>query len=529
MSAPTPAQKKPETLQLERIDDYLSAKQPWEAKALALSFAEKNPANADGWILLGRAHLDLLQFASALEAAQKAVALAPQHPIARTVLMDALLRCGQIEKALNEASSLEAERKFDPVILLKVGQFYSQTNRHEDAARVFQRVCVLRPADPGVHYHLASAYVALGNMEKVEAIFDDVLRKRPHEFEAYYNRTNLRKQTPERNHVAEMERVLNDMLVSDSGGPLLCYSLAKELEDLGEWKRSFTYLRRGADMRKRQSGYRVEPDLEFLERYQKQFDESFFAQARPGYEAESPFFVLGMPRSGTTLVDRIISSHSKVGSVGESREFTNTVVRQTDEGGEVTVIALVRAKEFDYEKIGREYCDSINGWLPGYAHLLDKTPSNFSFIGTILTALPNAKIIHLRRHPVDSCYAMYKTLFRSGFDFSYDLKDVGRFYLGYLKLMEHWRRVLPGRFHDVYYEDIVNNQEEESRKMIAFCGLDWEDACLSFEKNSSPSLTASAAQVRQPIYKSSVALWRRYEEELAPLIRTLRDGGIEID
>lgn len=529
MSAPSPVEKKPGTVQLERIDDCLSGKQLHEARALAQSFVEKNPENADGWILLGRAYLELKQFSNAMEAAQKAIAFAPQHPIARTLHMNALLRVGQIDKAFDEARALETEKKFDPVILLKVGQFYSLTNRHDDAARVYQRVCVLQPADTSVHYNLASAYIALGEMEKAEAIFDEVLRKKPHEFDAYYNRTNLRKQTPERNHVADMENVLNGLLVSDKADPILCYSLAKELEDMGEWKRSFSYLRRGADARKRQTGYHVEPDLELLDGYRKQFDESFVAQSRPGYEVESPFFVLGMPRSGTTLVDRIISSHSKVGSVGESWEFSNTVMRQTDEGGDVTEIAMRRAKEFDYEKIGREYCMGLKELLPGYAHVLDKTPANFYYIGMILTALPNAKIVHLRRHPMDSCYAIYKVLFRTGFECSYNLTDVGRYYLAYLKLMEHWRRVFPGRFHDVHYEDIVNNQEEESRKLIAFCGLDWEDSCLSFEKNRSPSLTASAAQVRQPIYKSSVALWRRYEEELAPLIRTLRDGGIVID
>jgi hypothetical protein len=142
--------------------------------------------------------------------------------------------------------------------------------------------------------------------------------------------------------------------------------------------------------------------------------------------------------------------------------------------------------------------------------------------------LPNASIIHLRRHPVDSCYAVYKTLFRDAYFFSYDLTELGRYYLAYLQLMDHWRRLLPGRFLDVDYEDLVENQEAVSRRMIGFCGLEWEEACLSFEKNTSPSLTASAVQVRRPIYKSSVALWRHYERELEPLTRILREGGVEI-
>ena len=263
-----------------------------------------------------------------------------------------------------------------------------------------------------------------------------------------------------------------------------------------------------------------------------QFDEAFFAQHPVGYPDESPIFVLGMPRSGTTLIDRILSSHSTVGSVGESDEFSHLIIRRTRPDGPqegIDIRHIRKARNLDWDSAGREYCRAVRGLLPGYEHLLDKTPRNFLYVGLILAALPNAKIVHLRRQPVDSCYAIYKTLFRQGFPFSYDLRDTGNFYLGYRELMEHWRRVLPGRFLDVDYEDLVDHQEEVSRRMISFCGLEWEDACLSFEKNTSPSATASAAQVRRPIYKSSVALWRRYEQELQPLIRILREGGIQVD
>jgi tetratricopeptide (TPR) repeat protein len=529
MPSPTQVEKNPLTTQLELIDDRLREGQPREAKTLAVQFIEKNPENIDGWILLGRAHLGLLEFEAALNAAERAVALDPKHPAAQLLLIDGLRYCGRHNDAFEAAKKLEVEKKYDPVILFRVGDFYTHSNRHADAARCFERLRILQPANRTIVYHLARAQIALGKTDVAESLFNDLLRKDPREFDAYYHRSILRRQTADHNHVAEMEQILAGMAVGERGEPILCYALAKELEDIGEWKRSFAYLKRGADARKRPLSYKIDGDLGSMDEIARQFDESFFAQSHSGYADESPIFVLGLPRSGTTLVDRIVSSHSKVGSVGESDEFCRTIERQARGDGAQGKAEIRQFRDLDFEVVGREYCRSINGLLPGYRHLLDKTPRNSIHLGMILTALPNAKIIHLRRHPLDVCYAMYKTLFGEGGYYSYDLSDIGRYYLAYLRLMDHWRRVLPGRFLDVDYEDVVNNQEEISRRMIAFCGLDWEDACLSFEKNKFPAMTASALQVRQPIYKSSVALWRRYEQELEPLIRLLRDGGVEID
>ena len=529
MTSATHATQDPLLTQLGQIGEHLREGRGREAKALALQFVEKTPDNIDGWILLSRAYLHVLEHAQGLDAAEKAVSLEPNHPAAQLVRIEGLLRCGRNDEAFAAGQKLESERKYDPVVILEVGFSYTRTNRHADAARCYERVRVLRPAHRSVVHNLAGAYIALGEMEKAEALYDDVLRKSGREFDAYYNRSTLRKQTPDRNHVAEMERVLAGLPPGDEAEHVLCYSLGKELEDIKDWKRSFAYLKRGADARKRILPYQPAIDTDVMDEVGRQFDESFFAKSHAGYADESPIFVLGMPRSGTTLVDRILSSHSTVRSVGESDEFAQTIARRMRAEKALAQPEIRLIKELDFEAVGRDYCRSINGLLPGYPHLLDKTPKNFINVGLILTALPNAKIFHIRRHPVDSCYAVYKTLFRQGYPFSYDLGDTARFYLGYMRLMEHWRKVLPGRFLDVDYEVLVEHQEDITRRMIAFCGLEWEDACLSFEKNSTPSLTASASQVRQPIYKSSVALWRRYDEELQPLIRVLREGGIEVE
>ncbi len=513
--------------ELERIDDALRASAV-VVLDLTADFVTAHPENVDGWIFRGRALQLSSEFGAMLEAARHAVALEPANPLSQLLMMQALLANGHATDAFDAAKALEEQKKFDPAILGQVGNFYAQTNRHADAVRCFERMRILMPADPQPVYSLASAYVALGQMDKAEQLFDSMLRKSPHEYDAYYNRATIRKQTAQSNHVAEMEKVLSQPLRKESGEQAICYSLSKELEDLKEWKRSFHYLRRGADAHRRYFPYDREAELGTLDSIAQIFDEEFFRRPPPGYAAGKPIFVLGMPRSGTTLVDRILSSHSQVESAGESSEFTASILRACGGQDGRGNIRYEQTAGLDFAALGRDYCRTMAGLLPGVPHPLDKTPGNFNVVGLIAAALPNAPIVHLRRNPVASCYAFYKTLFRSGYNFSYNLEEMGEYYLGYLKLMAHWRKVLPNRFLDVDYEALVANQEEESRRIIAWCGLEWEDAVLSFEKNASPSLTASAAQVRQPIYGTSVEQWRNYEEELQPLIAVLRDGGVEI-
>jgi tetratricopeptide (TPR) repeat protein len=528
MTSPTDTRLDPRA-KIERIDDRLREGSSLEALALAAQFTREYPDNIDGWILLGRACVSERDYARALNAGERAVAIDARNPAARLLLTEGLLRKGRTEEASKVIAGLETERKFDPAVMHELGWAYARMNKHADAARCYERVRILQPTNRPVVHNLCGAYIALGEMEKAEALYDEVLRKDAREVDAYYNRAALRIQTPERNHISAMEKALEG--ADQNAEIVLCYALAKELEDLKEWKRSFAYLKRGADSYRRMSPYRVETDLDLMKEISRQFDESFFAENTSGYAEESPIFVLGMPRSGTTLVDRIVSSHSTVASVGESDEISHLLIRRTSKNGpqdKITIEHMRRARQIEWASAGREYCDAIRGLMPGNRRLLDKTPRNFFYLGAILAALPNAKVLHLRRRPMDSCYAIYKVLFRQGFPFSYDLRDTGRFYLGYLELMEHWRKVLPGRFLDIDYEELVDNQEAVTRRMLEFCGLEWEDGCLSFEKNASPAATASAAQVRRPIYKSSVALWRRYEEELEPLARVLRDGGIEI-
>jgi hypothetical protein len=248
----------------------------------------------------------------------------------------------------------------------------------------------------------------------------------------------------------------------------------------------------------------------------------------PHHDSQRPIFILGLPRSGTTLVDRIISSHSQVDSLGEHRTLAMALTREA--GGPAPKKELIeRSTRIDFDALGRGYCNSIDGFGMDAPGLVDKTPQNFLYLGLIHLALPGARIIHLRRNPMDNCYAMYKTLFRAGYPFSYSLQDVGRYYIAYRRLMDHWRKTIPVAFLDVDYEAVIADQEGQTRRILDYCGLDWEDACLEFHRHSGPAATASAAQVRQPVYSSSVGLWRKYARQLAPFAGKLREHGIDVD
>ena len=375
-------------------------------------------------------------------------------------------------------------------------------------------------------YNWSTALTAVGKLEAAEHALDQVIALAPADFDAYYNRSTLRRQTPERNHTAELTAQLNQPRVKPAAQVPLGYALAKELEDLGDFAGAFSALQRAADSRRQLLSYRVESDEQAVADIRRCFDEHYLQRAAPGHDDPRPVFIIGLPRSGTTLVDRILSSHSQIESRGESSDLGTAVMRLAGPVRDKKQM-IERAAQLDPAAIGRAYCARLP--LATRAHVIDKTPVNYLYAGLIAQALPRARLIHVRRHPMDVCYAMYKTLFRMAYPFSYDLIDLGRYYLAYQSLMGHWRRLLGRRLIEIDYEQLVSDQQTATRRLLEDCGWPWEAACLEFHKNKAPSLTASAAQVRQPIYSSSLGLWRRYAEQLSPLAALLRQHEIAID
>ena len=446
-------------------------------------------------------------------------------PLAR---IDRLHDSGARTACIDALQALARDAANGPAGLLHgVAQRYTMLGLHEEAERTHAAVAALAPDEPGYRYNHAAALIALGRLREAEATLEKLLARAPHDADAWYNLATLRRQTTEANHVDAIEAHLRHTPPGAEQEVALCYALAKELEDLGEDARAFAALQRGASARRRRLSYRVEDDVATMQAIATHFDAGFFARTHAGHDDARPLFVVGLPRTGTTLVDRILDSHRDVASRGETSDLAMALMRAA--GPASGKQALVeRATRLDFAAVGADYCSQL---VDGPAlRQVDKSPVNFLYLGIIAAALPQARIVHLRRNPMDACHAMYKTLFRMAYPFSYDLADLADYWLAYDRLMAHWRGLLPpGRMLEIDYEDLVANQEACTRRLLDHAGLEWDPACLAFDRNPSPSLTASAAQVRQPMYTSSVGLWRRHRQQLAPLEARLRAGGVDTD
>jgi tetratricopeptide (TPR) repeat protein len=469
--------------------------------------------------------LQAREWADAEAACGRLLELEPRNAAVRLQRATCLLALRRRAEAIESAESAVRAAPGNALVADAVGTLLSNVGEHRRALAAYDRAVELAPVDPRFRYNRASVRRFLGDLEGAEADFDLAIAANPRDYEAYLNRSELRTQTAARNHVAELEALAARPFEDWRGEVQIRHALAKEYEDLGAHPQSFAHLRRGAATRRAHMSYDVATDVDTAAWIIEAFPAGPAAPTA-GAPADSPVFIVGLPRSGTTLVERILGSHSSVTSAGELNSFALALVAaaRVRAGRSLPRRELVAASAtLDFAALGRDYLERAYDTFGGTGRFIDKMPLNYLYCGLILRALPNARIIHLTRHPMAAGYAMYKTLFKDGYPFSYDLTDIARYYGAYRRLMDHWRRTLPGAIYEVSYEAVVADQLGETRRLLAHCGLGWEEACAEFHRNPSASTTASAAQVRRPIYSSSVELWRRYEAELAPLAAGLRE------
>jgi tetratricopeptide (TPR) repeat protein len=407
----------------------------------------------------------------------------------------------------------------------------------------------LAPDNPHFLFNRATVRRYLGQLAAAEADYDRVIAARPDDFEAYLNRSDLRKQTADKNHIPELERLAARGLTDWRSEVQIRYALAKEHEDVGNFAASFEHLRRGANKRREHLRYDVSTDVATVDWIIEAFPVASrpagavgpAVAPRPGVAAgpgvtapssESPIFIVGLPRSGTTLVDRVLSSHSEVASAGELNDWALALVDAVRRASGVAQLPrrqlVAHSAHVDFAALGRDYLSRARAVVRAAPRFTDKMPLNYLYCGLIHRALPAAKIVHVTRHPLASGYAMYKTLFKDGYPFSYDLGDIGRYYVAYRRLMAHWHALMPGVIYELAYERLVADQIGETRKLLEHCGLGWQDACVDFHRNAAATTTASASQIREPIYDTSVAQWRHYAEQLRPLRDQLQAAGIDL-
>lgn len=499
-----------------------------EAEELAAGLVVRNPGYGPAWRLLGQVHARKAALADALHCYERALECDPREPLTALEYARLLLRLGRRREALAVAEGLERQNPLSAAAQDGLGTLLTFADEPRRALPWFERAAAQDPANPAFLYNLATAQRMVGDLEAAERSLDAVIAARPADFAAYHTRADLRTQTRERNHVAQMLPLLASVAESPGRTPLY-FALAKELEDLGEYRRSFEFLRQGCDLVRGRVSYDVGTDVATMVKLIETHTAARLGEGPRGFDSEEPIFIVGLPRTGTTLVDRIISAHSQVYSAGELSEFASVLVDEVHRLGPAPTSKqqfAERALQAEPRKLAKAYLAATRPRTGRTPRFTDKQPLNFLYAGLIHRALPKAAIVALERDPMDACYAMYKTLFTSVYPFSYDLTDLGRYYAAWQKLLRHWEATVGERWLTVRYEELVTNPEPVIRRILSHCGLAWEDRCLAFHEQTAAVTTASAVQVRRPIYTASVGAWRRYASELQPLMQALVASGI---
>jgi len=396
--------------------------------------------------------------------------------------------------------------------------------RQQEAIASYKKALEITPDRPGALCSMAHHMKTVGDREEAIATYRRCMDIKPDHSEAYWSLANLKTFQFSDREIEIMYELLDGEYLDDEARVQFHNALGLDRESRGDYDTAFSHFEQCNRLRRQSESYDpVETETRY-DRVVEVFNEEFLAE-REGFgdPDPAPIFVVGLPRSGSTLIEQILASHSAVDGTHELTNLASTVrgIRIPGKRKEQFPDTLFGLNAEGCRKIGTDYLDATRKYRSGATYFIDKNPNNFVFTGLLRLALPNAKIINARRHPLDSCFGTYKQLFASGQPFSYDLVELGEYYLQYVRLMDHWHQLMPGYVLDVQYENVVADLETQVRRILDFCGLPFEESCLRFHETERAVKTASSEQVRRPIYSSSVHLWRKYESHLGDLIEVL--------
>ena len=464
-------------------------------------------------------------FSEALPLAKQAVAGARECLPAHGMLATILLRLGRAQEA--ELVVLQALACAQGVVdaydgLAHVSMLLGQ---HQRSNALYRRVVEMSPKTPRFLYNLASSERSLGQLDEAEAACNRAIELDSTQYPSYLLRSELRVQTPNSNHVEELQSILRRQGMDDRVRLFLGYALGKELDDLQRFEEAFRWFSEAALARKRHLSYDVAVDERKLQRIAEAFPAVPNRVSTTDDHGSQHIFVVGLPRSGTTLLERILTGLPNVRSNGETDNFSNALMASAPLDGRDL---FLRAAAADPGVVASQY-SRLAGTSTRDGKVVEKLPMNYLYLGAIHRALPGSPILLMHRSAMDSCFAMYRTLFAAAYPFSYDLNDLARYYASYEKLICHWNASFREQIQEVVYEDLVKNPIRIGTKVAQRCGLAWADSAIEVHKNSSASLTASAAQVRRPIYGSSSGRWRHYRKHLEPLIEALQNFGVSVE
>jgi tetratricopeptide (TPR) repeat protein len=418
--------------------------------------------------------------------------------------------------------AIEINPKFTHPIS-NLGNIKKELNNYEEAIKCYKLALSIDNKLYIVLHNLGMAYQALGKFEESKKYFESVLKINPKFTRADRSLSMSLKYDINSSHLKSMENKIKDQSLNNFQKIELYFALGRAYGDIKNYKKSFENYKLGNKIKRDAIKYHTNDDVKLFENIKNSFSNIDFQNLENvGNKSNKMIFILGMPRSGTTLVEQIIANHKSVYGAGELRDLTQIIKENFLVKGKIKFPEKFNIKDHNFfSNMGTKYLENLDRYNTNKNYITDKAPLNFKYIGLIKLILPKSKIIHCIRDPKDTCLSLFKNFFEGDLNFSYNLEEASKYYKLYQNLMEFWKQLLPDFIYDNSYEKLVENQEFESRKLLDFCNLDWDKNCLTFYRNKRGIITASFAQARKPIYKNSVKSWQNYKNELLPMFKIL--------
>ena len=511
--------------QLVNVLDLIHEDKLYKAERLCRDYLQQHRHHIEAMRLLAEIGVRMSIYDDAEFLLESCVEFAPDHVQARIDYVNILVRKTRFEKAHEQAGILLEQQPGNPGFQSTLASTLVGLGRFDEGIALYGKVLDAHPGRADLHVQVGHAQKTVGLLDESVQSYREAYRRRPDYGDAYWSLANTKTYRFTDEEIGDIRRYAEAPGVSVTDRVPLCFAGGKALEDRGKYAEAFACYEKGNTLKLRQTGYRVE---KMEARVQAQVEtctrELFERRQGVGLDCPDPIFIVGLPRAGSTLLEQILASHSMVDGTMELHNILALAqkLRGREPEKSSRYPAILHELEDDYfRRFGEQFIRDTRVYRGAAPRFIDKMPNNFLHVGLIRLVLPNAKVIDARREPMACCFSCYKQLFGEGQEFTYGLQELGRYYRAYVRLMEHWDRVLPGFVLRVMHEDVVDDLETQVRRILDFCGLPFEEACLNFHETERSVRTPSSEQVRQPIYRSGLEQWRNFEPWLGPLKEAL--------
>ena len=511
--------------ELVNVLDLVHENKLYKAELLCRDYLQKHRHHIEAMRLLAEIGVRMGIYDDAEFLLESCVEFAPDHVQARIDYVNILIRKTRFEKAHEQAKLLLEQEPGNPGFQSTLATTLVGLGRFEEGIALYREVLEAHPYRTELHVQAGHARKTVGLLDEAIRSYREAYRRRPDYGDAYWSLANTKTYKFTDEEIDGIRRYADAPGVALTDRINLCFAGGKALEDLGEYGEAFACYEKGNGLKLRQTGYRIEKMEARVEAQVETCSGELFANRQDvGFDCRDPIFIVGLPRSGSTLLEQILASHSMVDGTMELHNILALAQKLRGREPEKTsrYPAILHELEQDFfRRFGEQYIEDTRVYRGEAPLFIDKMPNNFLHIGLIRLILPNARVIDARRDPMACCFSCFKQLFGEGQEFTYGLQEVGRYYRAYVRLMDHWDRVIPGFVLRVMHEDVVDDLETQVRRILDFCGLPFEQACLNFHETERSVRTPSSEQVRQPIYRSGLEQWRNFEPWLDPLKEAL--------